>query len=248
MRRLALLAAVVVALVGCGGDDDGAGGGELVVSAASSLKQALTAYGRAYDGATVRLSFGGSDELAAQLRQGVEPDVFAAANTKLPDELFAEGLVERPVVFATNTLVLAVPRDGAVRSLADLEGDVDLAIGAEGVPVGDYTRDVLARLGAQESRRILARVRSEEPDVGGIVGKLTQGAADAGFVYRTDVTASRGRLRAIALPESLIPDVRYGVAVVKGAEHAAEARRFVAGLLRGRGRDALERAGFGRAP
>ena len=57
----------------------------------------------------MRASFAGSDELAAQIRQGVKPDVFASANTKLPDELFEEGLVEKPVVFAANELVLAVP-------------------------------------------------------------------------------------------------------------------------------------------
>ena len=36
-------------------------------------------------------------------------------------------------------------------------------------------------------------MRSNEPDVKGIVGKLTQGAADAGFVYVTDVNAAERR-------------------------------------------------------
>jgi molybdate transport system substrate-binding protein len=106
------------ALGACGSGDDeaasasGASGAEprrVVVSAAASLKRALTSYGERFEGADVRLSFAGSDELAAQIRQGIKPDVFAAANTKLPDQLFAEGLVERPVRFATNELVLAVP-------------------------------------------------------------------------------------------------------------------------------------------
>ena len=57
----------------------------------------------------MRLSFAGSDELAAQIRQGVKPDVYAAANTRLPDELYDEGLLGEPVEFATNELVLAVP-------------------------------------------------------------------------------------------------------------------------------------------
>ena len=57
------------------------------------------------------------------------------------------------------------------------------SIGAETVPVGAYTRDVLGRLPAGAREQILANVRSEEPDVRGVVGKLTQGAADAGFVY-----------------------------------------------------------------
>ena len=60
-------------------------------------------------GSTPSSQFAGSDELAAQIRQGVKPDVYAAANTTLPDELHADGLVEKPVAFASNTLVLAVP-------------------------------------------------------------------------------------------------------------------------------------------
>ena len=65
-----------------------------------------------------------------------------------------------------------------------------LAIGSESVPIGSYTREVLSRLPGDEGERILANVRSNEPDVKGIVGKLTQGAADAGFVYVTDVNAA----------------------------------------------------------
>src|SRR6185437_15604571 len=109
MRALALLATLVV-LAGCGAGSDKP---QLTVSAASSLKNAITDYGHQFDQATVRASFAGSDELAAQIRQGVKPDVFASANTKLPDELYKEGLVEKPRVFAANRLVLAVPASGA---------------------------------------------------------------------------------------------------------------------------------------
>jgi molybdate transport system substrate-binding protein len=244
--RTAILAATLTALAGCGGAKSGQD--TPVVSAATSLKAALTSYARTPDGGGARLSFGGSDELAAQIRQGVRPDVFASANTKLPDALFREGLVERPSVFATNRLVLAVPASGGrVRSLADLYGGaaVTIAIGAPGVPIGDYTRKVLARLPAARRSAILRRVRSEEPDVGGIVGKLAQGAVDAGFVYVTDVRAAGGRLRAIELPARLQPSVRYGVAVVRGAPHPGAARRFAAGLLRAAGARALRVAGFG---
>src|SRR6476469_11090818 len=76
------------------------------VSAASSLKTALTAYGGDFSNAVARFSFAGSDELAAQIEQGVKPDVFASANTKLPDALFDQDLVEKPTVFAGNRLVL----------------------------------------------------------------------------------------------------------------------------------------------
>lgn len=235
MRR-ALLLFLLVIVAGCGSSASGG----LKVSAATSLTKAFTKLGGA------AYSFGGSDELAAQIRKGVKPDVYAAANTKLPEALFRAGLVERPQVFARNRLVLAVPaKAGKVTSLADAgRVGVKLAIGSPTVPVGSYTRKVILGLPPGLRKAVLGNVRSEEPDVGGVVGKLTQGAVDAGFVYVTDVEATGGRLRAIGLPQNLDPEVAYGVAVVKGAKHPAAARRFVKGLLSGKGRDALRTAGF----
>ena len=247
-----LLGSLVLALAACGDGDEEAPSerSQLTVSAAASLKTAFTRYGRQLSGASARFSFAGSDELAAQIRQGVKPDVYAAADTELPEQLFAEGLVEQPTVFAGNRLVLAVPAgDAEVASLEDLRaGGVTLAIGSEAVPVGAYTRTVLAKLPAGQREAILANVRSEEPDVGGITGKLTQGAVDAGFLYASDVRAADGALTAIDLPGELQPSVAYGVAVVKGATEPEAARAFIAGLLDGAGAQALKDAGFEPPP
>ncbi len=225
---IAAIAALVLALTGCG-SSSGSGaansastsGGRpnLTVSAAASLKAAFSAYAQQFSRASVRYSFAGSDILAAQIEQGIKPDVFASANTKLPDMLYAKGLVSKPVTFAANKLVIAVPADASkVRSLTDLEKPgVTVAIGSATVPIGSYTRKVLAKLGPAASAKILANVRSEETDVSGIIGKLTQGAVDAGLTYVTDVKATQGALKAIALPASVQPVVAYGVAIVKGS-------------------------------
>lgn len=247
-----LVGAVVTAvLAGCG-DDGGSqrADEQLVVSAAASLTEALTGYGEQFVGGRVRFSFAGSDELAAQIRQGVKPDVYAAANTTLPERLHEEGLVGEPVVFASNQLVLAVPVGGAVvRGVEDLaRPGVTIAIGAAGVPIGAYTREVLSRLPRALERAIFANVRTEEPDVKGIIGKLTQGAVDAGFVYATDVVAANGALRAIPLPARAQPVVAYGAAVVEGAAHPRAGRRFIDGLLAGAGARVLRKAGFGPPP
>ena len=244
--------AALAAVAGCGSGDGSRQGDRprLTVSAAASLTQAFERYGQRFAPATVRFNFAGSDELAAQIRQGVKPDLYAAANMDLPDELFDEGLVEKPMRFAGNRLVIAVPADSdRVSGLGDLGRDgVALAIGGEGVPVGDYAREVVGRLPRGQARSILANVRSAEPDVGGVVGKLAQGAADAGFLYMTDVEAAEGQVRAIELPRALQPSVEYGVAVVKGAKEASVARDFMEGLLHGAGRDALREAGFEPPP
>src|SRR4051812_18826564 len=218
----------VVAAAGCG--DGGGGHRPLTVSAAASLKGAFETYEPRN-----HYSFAGSDQLAAQIRSGVRPDVYAAANTELPQDLHLHGLVARPVVFARNRLVLAV-RSARIRSLADAaRRGVKVAIGSPTVPAGKYARRVLAASGAA-GRRVLKNVRTQEPDVTGVVGKVEQGAVDAGFVYATDAIAAH--LRAVSLPHAA---VRYAVAVVRPS---AAARAFVRGLLQPRGRRALARAGF----
>jgi molybdate transport system substrate-binding protein len=252
----AVLLALGTAALGCGGDDDSGGSSSgstrLVVSAASSMTKALEECAPQFgkqENADVRLSFAGSDELAAQIQQHAPVDVYAAANTKLPDQLHADGLLDQPAEFATNEFVLAVPKDSDIRSLEDLtKPGTKIAIGSESVPIGSYTRDTLAKLPAGEEKAILANVRSNEPDVKGIVGKLTQGAADAGFVYVTDVNAAAGDLKAIRLPGELEPQVTYGAGVVSKAKEPKLARRFVDGLTQGACADSLKKAGFGPAP
>ena len=255
MRSAALVLAVAAALAACGDGGGDAAAGEdgdkprLVVSAAASMTEALQACAPEFADAEFRLQFAGSDELAAQIRQGLTPDVYAAANTTLPRELHDEGLLYKPVEFATNELVVAVPKGSDIDSLADLTRDgVKIAIGAEDVPIGAYTRETLAKLPDGQERAILDNVRSNEPDVAGITGKLTQGAVDAGFLYASDVRATDDKLRAIELPDALQPTVAYGVAVVRGAKRPEEAKAFIAGLLHGAGADALRAAGFEPPP
>lgn len=244
MRRLAAVFLALAATAGgCGNGGEGAD--ELVVSAASSLTEAFQEYGPTLEPTQTRFSFAGSDELAAQIRQGAAPDVFASASTELPDALHDEGLVERPTAFATNTLVLTVPSDSQIDSIDDLtEAGLDLVIGTEDVPFGSYTRTVLDRLPATDREAIVANVRSEESDVKAAIGKLTQGAADASFTYASDVAAAGDELAAIELPQDLQPDVAYGIAVVAAAENPEGAQRFIDGLLSGEGARILEESGF----
>lgn len=234
----ALLFAGVSALSACGGSDP-----TLRVSAAASLQKAFTRYGHSFG--QVDFSFAGSDELAAQIEQGALPDVFASANLKLPARLYTKGLVEKPVEFAANRLVLAVPRDSRIADLAQVERPgLALAVGTPTVPVGAYTTTVLSRLPLSAREGVIANVRDRESDVTGIVGKLAEGAAQAGFVYATDVAATDGGLRAIQLPAALRPRVGYAVAVVRGSPHAKQARAFIRGLLRGAGGSDLREDGF----
>ncbi len=236
MRRAAALLFLVL-LAGCGGGDDDE---PLTVYAASSLTEVFQELEP-----DARYNFAGSDELATQIREGGEADVYAAASPRYPQELHEERLVEEPRDFATNTLVLVVPRSNPkqITRVEDLlSRDPKLVVGAEGVPVGDYTRDVLARLGLTA---ILDAVVSEEENVKGVVGKVGLGEADAGFVYATDARAAADDVLAIELPARGRTEIRYPIAVVRGSDQAAEAEAFIERVVGADGRRALERAGFG---
>ena len=232
---LALVLALVAA--GCGG---ARGDERLTVFAAASLTEVFERLDP-----DARFNFAGSDELAAQLEEGAEADVYAAASPTDPARLFRAGLIERPRVFATNRLVLIVPRDNParIRRVQDLaRPGTKLVVGASGVPIGDYTRDVLERLGQSA---VLASVVSEEEDVKGVVGKVALGEADAGFVYATDVRPAAEDVRALELPPAARAEVRYPVALVRGTPRRHDAERFLARLLGPDGRRALRSTGFG---
>lgn len=242
VATIALLAASILAILGCGGSGDDPA---LTVLAASSLSGALGEYAEEFSGDSVRSSFAGSDQLAAQIRQGAPADVFASADVAYPRRLHREGLLEAPRVFARNRLVVITAGNSDIDSLGGLAGaGVKIVIGDPSVPVGEYTREVLSRLPADQRRGILANVSSEEPEVSSVIAKVANGAADAGFAYVTDARAAAGEVRTVRLPERLQPEVAYGAAVVRDSTHPAAARRYLAGLLAGQGAVDLRRAGF----
>jgi molybdate transport system substrate-binding protein len=240
VARIALiLVAVAVLAASCAGDDED-GGGELeglTVFAAASLTEVLEELAP-----EATFSFAGSNELAAQIREGAPADVFASASPRYPGELQAEGLVDTPVTFATNRLVLVVPPDNpaGIESIDDLAAEgVKLVVGAEGVPAGDYARDVLEQLGKAD---VLDNVVSNEADVKGVLGKVVAGEADAGFVYATDAVAAGDGVETIELPAQ--PLVEYAVAPVIASPNFDAAQAFIELLLSDAGREALAAAGF----
>jgi molybdate transport system substrate-binding protein len=196
-----------------------------------------------------RYSFGGSDSLALQIRAGAPADVYAAASPHQPRALQREGHVLPPRVFATNRLVVIVPRSnpGRIRSVYDLRRrGVKLVVGTPQVPIGAYTRAALNRLGI--ARGVLANVVSEESDVKAVVAKVALGQADAGFVYATDARAAARRIRSVSLPPRAQPPIRYAIAVVVESPRRASAAAFVRRVLSPAGRRELLRAGFGVPP
>lgn len=227
---------------------------ELVVFAATSLRDAFTGIGdafeRAHPGVELSFNFAGTQQLRTQLEQGATADVFASADRRQMGEVVHAALASAPVIFARNEPVLVVSREGAgtIRTFADLPRASGLVIGTAEVPIGRYTLQILDRasgsLGTGFRARVEAKVVSRELDVRQVLTKVSLGEADAGVVYRTDALTACGRVTVVTIPAEFNVVAEYPLAVVKRAAHPTLARAWVDFVLSSEGQQTLRNAGF----
>jgi molybdate transport system substrate-binding protein len=256
---LALAAALSGVLVGCGGSTkpsgaqsstssgstgttSAAGGAQPTVLAAASLTKVFPEIDP-----SAKYTFGGSGELETEIEQGAPADVFAAASPKQPAALLAKGLVDKPVEFATNTLVLIVPKSNPahIKSVYDItKPGVKLVICNATVPCGDYARTAFENLGITTAA--MKNVVSQTTDVTQTIAQVALGQADAGFVYITDAKAANGKVAVVRLPAKAKPGTQDFITIVKGGKNQAAARAFVAQVLSPAGQAKLQAAGFGK--
>jgi molybdate transport system substrate-binding protein len=232
---------------------------DITVFAAASLTDAFRELGPLLSarrpGSAVRFNFAGSQQLAVQIEHGARADVFASADQRWMDYVQEQKLTDgAPRIFAHNRLVAIVPKanPGRIRKLNDLaRRGIKLVVGAEAVPVGKYTREVVQNLARQEgfptdyAERVMSNVVSHEENVKSVVAKVQLGEADAGFVYRSDVTAQLARyLDVLEIPDRANVLASYPIAVVAGTGNPDAARAFVELVLDPEGRAVLVKHGL----
>ncbi|WP_327323389.1 molybdate ABC transporter substrate-binding protein [Streptomyces sp. NBC_01210] len=251
-----LTAALLVPLAACGSDDskkDSAGGSkksassapqaDLTVLAASSLtnvfKTAGAAYEKSHPGTKVKFSFAGSQELAAQVKQGAPADALVTADTKTMDGLKSD--TGTPTVIARNRLVIATVEGNPkkvdeLKDLADTKLKVVLA--APEVPVGRYSKKIL------DAQKIVVKPVSQEPNVRAVLGKVELGEADAGLVYKTDAATATDKVDAVEIPDAQNAIAQYPAATLKTSRNSEAAAAFVAWLSTPEAQKILQDAGF----
>ncbi|MEV0323881.1 molybdate ABC transporter substrate-binding protein [Streptomyces sp. NPDC050658] len=250
----AVTVAVLVPLAACGNDkkDNGSDTAgtkkdgqktELTVLAAASLtdvfKTVDAAYEEAHPGTTVKFSFAGSQELAAQVKQGAPADALVTADTKTMDGQKAE--VNDPSVIAKNRLVIAVGKGNPknVKELKDLDkSDLKVVLAAPEVPVGRYSEQVL------DAQKVEVKPVSQEPNVRAVLSKVELGEADAGIVYKTDISAAGDKAEGIDIPTAQNAIADYPAASLKASKNADAAAEFVKWLSSPEAQKILADAGF----
>ncbi|MGD9987348.1 molybdate ABC transporter substrate-binding protein [Pseudonocardia sp.] len=251
-----LLAGIALLLAGCGGasGSSDAGGSStpgaprtLTVLAAASLTESFNAMKARFEtdnpGVTVRISFGGSSDLASQIVNGAPVDVFAAASDATMKTVTDKSLTAAaPTIFATNVLQIATQPGNpeGIASFADLaRPGLKVVVCAPQVPCGAAEQKIETATGVK-----LTPV-SQETDVKSVLGKVGSGNADAGLVYVTDVTAAKGSVQGVTFPEAQQAVTNYPIAVVENAPQADLAQKWVDMVTGEFGQKTLNAAGFG---
>ncbi|MFF3642183.1 molybdate ABC transporter substrate-binding protein [Streptomyces sp. NPDC002564] len=244
-------AALLVPLAACGNDDDGDSkkddGGKkdvsLTVLAASSLTDAFATAEKVYEkehpGTKITVSAAGSQELAAQVKQGSPADVLVTADTKTMDGL--KGETGAPTVIAKNRLVIATREGnpGKVKALKDLaDPKLKVVLADDTVPVGRYSKQVL------DAQKVTVKPVSKEANVRSVLSKVELGEADAGIVYKTDAATATDKVDAVEIPDDQNAVASYPAATLKESKNGDAAAAFVKWLSTPEAQKILRDAGF----
>ena len=233
-KFLAIVANLAVwpALVACGSTATSG----LHLTVASSLGSVMQALDKAYQSRTqtpaASIQAGGSGALAQQIIDGAASDVFAAADRAAMDKVVAANLIDASAVkVIAHTALVVVVRPGA--NLPDLAAlataGVKVVMADKTVPAGKYALTLLDNLaksyGADYKANVSANVVSYETNVKAVLQKVTNGDADAGIVYASDVVALGDKIQVLTIPTASAVIAEYVAAPLRNA--AADAADFV---------------------
>ena len=220
---------------------------EVTVFAAASLTEAVKEAAKGFEAATghkVSFNFGGSNDLARQIRAGAPADLFFSADLAQMQALEKDGRVSPVdrIDVLSNALAIVVPAGSRAKiaSAADLRGLGKLALASpEAVPAGVYAKQYLQAEGAWDAvkDKVVPTL-----DVRAALAAVESGHVDAGIVYRTDAALSKRVTIAFEVPRERGPRIVYPLSLVAGAKPAAAQLRDY--LVSDASRAVYEKHGF----
>ena len=247
---LALLFSFAIVASACGdGEANDAITGDVKVFAASSLTEAFTELGRAFEadhpGVDVTFNFAASSALAEQVNQGAPGDILVTADESSMKRVTDAGNATDPTTFARNRLAIVVEKGNptGIAELADLaRSGITFVVCAPQVPCGRFGAAALRMAG------VTATPASLEENVKAVVAKVTLGEADAGIVYVTDVKAAGDRASGIDIDLGIAGDPSleafYQAAITEQVRNERLAKAWIEFVLSDRAQSTLSSYGF----
>lgn len=157
MKRISSLVVaflLIFTFVGCGKENTEPK--EIMISVAASLedpiREIISKYEAENENTKININLGSSGTLRKQIQDGSGVDLFLSASEAETDKLIESGELQKDNVrvFLSSRLVLLKSKNSksdikSIKDLDKLQGKI--AIGAEGVPIGEYSRESLQNVG-----------------------------------------------------------------------------------------------------
>ena len=229
---LLLAAAGLLSLTACGNAPQSSQKTQITVFAAASLdgslQEIVAAYQTAHPDVEILVNADSSGTLMTQIEEGHPCDIFFSAAQKQMDTLESESFVldgTRKNVL-DNTLVLVTYKDSgtAVTSLKNIGDAKSIALAAQSVPAGNYTRKAMQSLGmigdetetAEISKALGGVEISEQSNVSKTLTAVAEHSCEVGTVYYSDTYGYESDVEIIEhVDKSLTGEIIYPIARIK---------------------------------
>jgi molybdate transport system substrate-binding protein len=254
LRNIAACFLLLHLIAGCSSADTGQTKNQIIIYAASSLTNAFMDLANQFetqqDDVEVVLNFASSSQLAAQLIEGGQADLYASANQIQMKNVVDAGLVEgNPKIFTKNQLILLVPKENParIRELSDLANpDISLILASPATPIRGYSDQIIQKYAdADFSKAVYENLVSEEANVRQVVTKITLGEGDVGIVYTSDLTPDIAEhTNSVSIPPKINVVADYPIAQLINSKNPALAQTFIEFILNPDGQKILEKWGF----
>lgn len=239
---------------------------ELIVFAASSMTETMNQIAELYKAkapnVTLTYNFDSSGTLKTQIQEGAECDLFISAGQKQMNQLDITAdpevntdkldfvLEDTRINLLENRVTLCVPEGNPkdIKSFDDLadklkEGSVLMAMGNSDVPVGQYTKKILAFYGLDEEKLAKDGVITYGTNVKEVTTQVTEASVDCGVVYCTDAF-SAGLTPVDYATKEMCGQVIYPAAVLNVSKNQEAAKEFLAYLQTDEAMKVFEAVGF----
>ena len=239
---------------------------ELIVFAAASMTETMNQIAEMYKtvapNVTLTYNFDSSGTLKTQIQEGAECDLFISAGQKQMNQLdiTADSEVNTDkldfvlegtrINLLENRVTLCVPEGNPkdIKSFDDLadklkEGSVLMAMGNSDVPVGQYTKKILAFYGLDEEKLAKDGVITYGTNVKEVTTQVTEASVDCGVVYCTDAF-SAGLTPVDYATKEMCGQVIYPAAVLNISKNQEAAKEFLAYLQTDEAMKVFEAVGF----
>lgn len=241
---------------------------DLNVYAAVTLKSALEelkpVFEDSYEGLTLTLTYGNSNDLAAQIQKGTtnqvdEPehdgeevevqrsaDFFIASAQKPMNILQEENLIvpKTREDFVTNPLVLIAPADSTLTTIDEIGTETvqQVAIGEPStIPAGQYAVEALEHLGLYtdvEPKLVYGKSVSQ------VLQYVGNSDIPAGIVYKTDAVSDPDVKIVAEFPLNSYNIITYPMAEIAGSDYSKQIEKLEEFLLSNTAQQIMQKYGF----